>query len=261
MLISLVIGLASCRSSKVLEPVYSKAPKPQVLVDSIQSSQFEIEWFSSKLSGKYKDNKQSFSFKGNLKIRKDSVIWMSISPGLGLELGRVYMDRDSIRFMNRFDKTYYKNSYTDLTNKIESPLSFNRIQALLMGNPFHDFTAKKYFSTLVQQLFVLSTLSEKQTKKYERNRRKPNVEVYTAVVNPANFKLQSQEYKNYKLNRVLRVDYQDFENHNDGYFAESIDILIATDQELSLSLTYSKIQIDKVQKFPFNVPKSYETIY
>ena len=29
-----------------------------------------------------------------MKIRKDSLIWISISPGLGLELGRVLLDLD-----------------------------------------------------------------------------------------------------------------------------------------------------------------------
>ena len=258
LLIGLILGLASCRSSKITEPVFTKAPKAQILIDSVLNSQFEFEWLSAKISGKYKDAKQSFSFKGNMKIKKDSLIWMSISPGLGLELGRVLMDKDSIRFMNRFEKTYYKSSYNDLSVKVQSPLSFQRIQALLLGNPFDEFTAKKYYADIVNQLFTLSSLSAKQIKKVERNRRKSNEEIYWAEINPINSKILSQQYKNYHLNRTLAVEYQDFESHETFDFAESIDLSILTDQEVSLSLSYSKIHLNKVQKFPFNVPNSYE---
>jgi hypothetical protein len=260
LLIGLIFGLASCRSSKITEPVFTKAPKAQTLIDSVLNSQFEFEWLSAKISGKYKDAKQSFSFKGNMKIKKDSLIWMSISPGLGLELGRVLMDKDSIRFMNRFEKTDYKSSYHDLSVKVQSPLSFQRIQALLLGNPFDEFTAKKYYADVVNQLFTLSSLSAKQIKKVDRNRRKSNKEIYWAEINPMNSKILSQQYKNYYLNRTLAVEYQDFEFHETFDFAESIDLSILTDQEVSLSLSYSKIHLNKTQKFPFNVPKSYEII-
>lgn len=261
LLIGLILGLASCRSSKITEPAFTKAPKPYILIDSVLNSQFEFDWLSAKISGKYKDAKQSFSFKGNMKIKKDSLIWMSISPGLGLELGRVIMDKDSIRFMNRFEKTYYKSSYQDLSVKVQSPLSFQRIQALLLGNPFDELIAKKYYADVENQLFTLSSLSEKQIKKVKRSRRVPNEEIYWAEINPVNSKILSQQYKNHFLNRTLAVSYQDFETHETFDFAESIDLSILTDQEVNLSLSYSKIHLNKVQKFPFNVPKSYEIIH
>ena len=261
LLFGLILSLVSCRSSKIANPVFAKAPKPQILIDSVLNAQFEFEWMRAKISGKYKDDKQSLSFKGNMKIKKDSLIWMSISPGLGLELGRILMDKDSIRFMNRFEKTYYISSYKDLSIKVQSPLSFRRIQALLLGNPFDEFTAKKYYTDVVNQLFILSSLTAKQIKKVERSRRKSNEEVYWAEINPENSKILSQQYKNYQLNRLLLVEYQDFEPHDANYFAESVDLSIITDHKVTLSLSYSKIHLNKVQKFPFNVPKSYEIIH
>ena len=99
-----------------------------------------------------------------MKIRKDSLIWISISPGLGLELGRVLLDLDSVHFMNRFEKTYFKSSYAELSEKTKSPLSFMRIQSLLVGNAMSNFESKKHYSWLENQTFKLSTASEKQIK-------------------------------------------------------------------------------------------------
>ena len=52
LLIGLVLGLASCRSTKITEPVYSKVPKVQILIDSVQAAHFDFDWFSGKIAGK-----------------------------------------------------------------------------------------------------------------------------------------------------------------------------------------------------------------
>jgi len=261
LLLGLVLIMASCRTAKITEPVYSKIPKTRILIDSVEASRFNFDWFSSKIAGKYNDDSQSFSFKGTLKIRKDSLIWMSISPGLGLELGRVLLDQDSLYFMNRFDKTYFTSSYSDLSEKVKSPLTYSRIQDLLMGNSLSNFEEKKYYADLQNQLFKISSVSEKQLKKMQRSRRKSDQEIYTALINPKNSKISSQSLINHKLNRNLMVSYEDFEVHERQDFAESIGLLITTDKSLSLHLSYSRINLTKQLKFSFKVPKSYELIH
>ena len=261
LLIGLLLGLASCRSSKITETVYSKVPKVQILIDSVQSAYFDFDRFSGKIAGKYKDASQSFSFKGSIKIKKDSLIWMSISPGLGLELGRVLLDQDSLHFMNRFDKTYFKSSYSDLSDKVSSPLSYQRIQDLLMGNSLSTYSERKYYADLEENLYKICSVSEKQLKKIQRSRRKSNQEIYTAYIVPTNSKIATQKLVNFNLDRTLEVSYQDFELHDNQDFAESIGLKISTSKELSLHLDYSKINLSKKLKFSFKVPKSYEGIH
>ena len=252
---------ASCRSTKTTQAIYTKAPKAESLIGSVESAHFKFDWMSAKISGKFNDSSQSFSFKGNMKIRKDSLIWISISPGLGLELGRVLLDLDSVHFMNRFEKTYFKSSYAELSEKTQSPLSFKRIQSFLVGNAMVDFDTKKHYSWLEGQNFKLSTSSEKQIKKWIRSKRKPSHEIYLASVNPESSKIFSQQQKNLKLNRELVVEYEDFEIHSDLLIAESVNLSIITNKEINLSLSYSKINLNKAFKFPFSVPANYEIIH
>lgn len=254
---SLIIGLTSCRSTKINETVYKKAPKAQQLIQDVKAAEFDYIWLSAKISGKYQDANQSFSFKGNLKARKDSVIWMSLSPGLGLELGRVLFKKDSVHFMNRFEKTYQKMSYSDLSQSLESPFTFETIEAVLLGNSL-GFQNTKYYSTLNEGVFSLSSAQEKQIRKWERSRKKPNFDVYKAVIQPETSKIIEQQVQNYFLSRLLKIRYEDFELHNRQYFAESIALSVFTNQEINLSLSYSKIQLNKPQKFSFKVPASYE---
>ena len=252
---------ASCRSTKTIKTIYTKAPRAEILIDSIESAHFNFNWMSAKISGKFSDSNQNFSFKGNMKIRKDSLIWISISPGLGLELGRVLLDLDSVHFMNRFEKTYFKSSYAELSEKTESHLSFMKIQSLLVGNAVGDFKSKKHHSWLKNQTFKLSSASEKQLKKWMRSKRKPNHEIYLASINPRTSKVYSQKYKDLKLNRELSVKYEDFEMHGGLFIAESVNLRVITNKEINLSLSYSKINLNKAFKFPFSVPESYEVVH
>ena len=252
---------ASCRSAKTTKTLYTKAPRAEALIESVEYAHFNFDWMSAKISGKFSDSNQNFSFKGNMKIRKDSLIWISISPGLGLELGRVLLDLDSVHFMNRFEKTYFKSSYAELSEKTESPLSFMRIQSILVGNSVGDFKSKKHYSWLENQNFKLSTTSEKQLKKWIRSKRKPNHEIYLATINPKTSKIYSQKYKSLKLNRELIVKYEDFEMHGGAFIAESVNVSIKTNKEINLGLSYSKINLNKAFKFPFSVPETYEVIH
>ncbi len=250
-----------CRSTKTNQILYTKAPKAEKLIETVERAHFKFDWMSAKISGKFNDSNQSFSFKGSVKIRKDSLIWISISPGLGLELGRVLLDLDSVHFMNRFEKTYFKSSYAELSQKAQSSLSFMKIQSLLVGNTITDFESKKHYSWLENQYFKVSSANEKQIKKWVRSKRKPNHEIYLASINPGSSKIFSQQLKNLKLNRDLVVEYEDFETHNDLLIAESVKLSITTSKEMSLSLSYSKINLNKVFKFPFSVPATYEVIH
>ena len=82
-----------------------------------------------------------------------------------------------------------------------------------------------------------------------------------ASVNPESSKIFYQQQKNLKLNRELVVEYEDFEIHSDFLIAESVNLSIITNKEINLSLSYSKINLNKAFKFPFSVPANYEIIH
>jgi len=254
--------LTSCRSSKITTPTLSKAPKVDLLIDSVEASLFDFDWLSAKISGKFIGEEQSFSFKGNIKVRKDSLIWMTLSPGLGVELGRILMDQDSIRFMNRLEKSYFVESYSDLSKNLHSELSFERIQSLLLGNPLSDFEEKKYYSEVEKGAFSLNSVRAKQLKKLERNTKKATIELFFSRVNPQTYRLKAQSIRNISLQQEMTVSYEDFEPHKNQMLAESIDLSILAGEKLvKMSLSYSKVNTEKELKFPFKVPKSYENIH
>lgn len=69
----------------------------------------------------------------NVRVRRDSAIWLSAGL-LGFEGVRALLTPDSVRVINRLDKTYFAGGYDYLTKLLNVPVSFAQAQALLLGN-------------------------------------------------------------------------------------------------------------------------------
>lgn len=256
--ISLILMLVSCRSSDVTELAYTKAPKASVLISAVESAHFDFQTLSAKVSGNFESADQNLSFKGNIRIKKDSIIWLSVSPGLGIELGRFLFDRDSVHFINRVNKTYVKSNYSALSEQIQSPLSFETVQNLLVGNSLDPYKDKKHFSSFSNQQYVLSSINPRLLKKWQRTGKGELGVHYMTSVNPNNSKILSQEYRDYELEQSLLVSYDQFESFGEKSLGKTIVLDVLAEKKLSLDLSYSKIKINKPLKTPFKVPNSYE---
>ena len=89
-----------------------------------------------KIEGKYSGNKQKMSFGGQIRIKKDSLIWFSLTPGLGIEIVRGLLTTDSVFILNRFENSYMKGNYNDLEKIAGAKLTFNDLQCILTNVPF-----------------------------------------------------------------------------------------------------------------------------
>src|SRR6188508_1360887 len=65
------------------------------LLKAIHDSSFAAEWISGKAAVETDMEGKTSSFDISIRVRKDSVIWISISPLLGIEVARVLITRDS----------------------------------------------------------------------------------------------------------------------------------------------------------------------
>ena len=66
----------------------------------------------------------------NIKCRKDSIIWASISAPLGIELFRIQISKDSIYFINRSNKTYFLKPISHIRDYLKTEISFSEINEM-----------------------------------------------------------------------------------------------------------------------------------
>lgn len=84
-------------------------------------------------------------FNAVVRIKKDSMIWVSINALLGFEAFRLLITRDSVKILDRLHKIARLRSVSYLQEQVHLPLDFAILQDLLVGNPVFVDTAHILF--------------------------------------------------------------------------------------------------------------------
>jgi hypothetical protein len=128
-LVVIIVSLfaVSC-SKKVVTPVDIKAPATALSVEEI-----DFEYLQGKARMILRDSKKERDVKANIRVRKDSVIWMTFSV-IGVQGGKALINKDSITIVSNVDKEYYVFEYDELSKRYNFDINFNVIQSAMLGN-------------------------------------------------------------------------------------------------------------------------------
>ena len=78
-----------------------------------------FEWLTANLSIQGEINGQSFNdLSGQLRMRKDSLVWVSVTATMGVEVLRAKISNDSVWILNRIEKTYLAEHVDSLDQQI-----------------------------------------------------------------------------------------------------------------------------------------------
>jgi len=97
-------------------------------------NEFRFDYLSSKAKFKYTDGTNKISAVANFRVKNDSLIWISVSPGLGIELARVLISRDKIQMIDKLKKEYYEFDYATLTKTYGFEMNYELIESVVLGN-------------------------------------------------------------------------------------------------------------------------------
>ena len=122
------------------------------------------------------------------------------------------------------------------------------------------FTNKKFITEIIEDDFLLSSFNKKQRQKILKNKKKSDTDIFVTKINPVNYRVIYEKYQNLFYNKMLSIEYKDFEKMNNNLLAESINLNIKSETQIKLLISFSKVQINKKLNFPFNIPESYEVI-
>ena len=112
------------------------------VLQKIEGNYIRFTTFSSKVKVKYQDNKQrNYDFNAFVRIQSDSVIWVSVIAALGIEAFRVYITPDSVKIIDKLDKTVQYRSVNYIRELIKLPVDFYTVQDIIVGNPVYFDTS------------------------------------------------------------------------------------------------------------------------
>ena len=94
-----------------------------------------FEWLTANMAIQAEGNGMEFNdLSGQLRMRHDSLIWLSVTATMGVEVLRAKVSNDSIWFVNRMEKTYLAEPLDTLSTQLGMPLSLPLLQTLLLDN-------------------------------------------------------------------------------------------------------------------------------
>ena len=108
----------------------------------LQIEEFDFDYFTGKSKIEYIDENQNLQANANIRIKKDSIIWISVTPALGIEMIRAIILDDSIHVIDRLNKTYYVYDFDSLSRKLHFNVDYKMIEAIIFGNLIQQKTVK-----------------------------------------------------------------------------------------------------------------------
>lgn len=118
--LTLLLAATSCASHKK-----TVAPTPPST----------YEWLSSKVDIDVEGNSMAVSeLSGQLRMRRDSIVWLSVTAAMGVEVARIKVSADSAWVINRIEKTYLAEPLDSLAKRLGMPISLPWVQTMLLDN-------------------------------------------------------------------------------------------------------------------------------
>lgn len=263
MLAALVMALAgtSCKSSKSVAKKSLREFTASRLIKEVENHQFDFNYLQAKLNAKIDAKGKNFTVKGQLRMQKDSIVWMSFSLPLGVEMMRVKITPDSVFMLNRNDKTYLREDIGSFEDFSPMITSIQFIQAILVGNDINLREEDDYNVAIDNGQYNL-LISKELKKSIKHSDNEWKVMMKDIWIDPDLFKITKyyiKEYNNDK--RKIYVEYSDFELVNGKYIPTKIDITVRGDIYMKANISYSNVVENDNLEFNFNVPKKYDRIY
>lgn len=255
---SLMVTFQACKSKRVLLKKPLKEQGEAYILEKLMENQMDFEWFSARATISFINDKNKTDFRGQLRMQKDSVIWLSFSPALGLEVARLKITPDSIKFMNRLDRVYFEGDYQLLNNYLQTTIDFDILQSLLIGNDFTFYDNNSFRASIDALEYRLSTTSRTRLKRSLKQGDVPNIFIQNIWLNPESFRITRMNLKELgEDNKRLQVEYGNFVLAGGKLFPSSVIFDLQADNKILLNIDFSRIVLDVEQSFPFRIPDKF----
>ena len=242
----LVVG--ACKSTKqTVKPTEPTPPPQKTATAEIRNADFKT------LSLNFSTQVMDIGVSGQIRMQKDKVIWMSISKLI--ELGRLKLTPDSAYVVIKMKNQAFAGTYEQFQKQFGIALNFDIAQAVILGNDILSY------STTNQEI----TENTKTTgiKYAERKSSKNTIPLkHHLTIDNATGKILHQEIYTSNPPQSLKADYSAFETFGKTTLPQSATITVSSNSigKTSVTLRYSKVQLNSQLSFPISISKKSKPI-
>lgn len=195
-----------------------------------------------------------------VRIKKDSVIWVSVNAIMGIEVARTLITLDSVKFINRLNGTFFSGNFSYLNRLLNVDLDYHMIQALLVGNPVEYYDDERLKSSRTDSAYVLSSVRKHKLKRVLQDGKHLSDPLESLWILPTNYKITRMFLDDFSCNRTFDVKYSDFQLTDSLWLPHKAVYDIKAEKKFTVDMHYNKIQINHEVSTPFKIPEKYTPI-
>lgn len=256
------INISSCRSARKIQTAITKKDTTvvvpvidrkadstqfiQQVYQSVQNNRItNFQTLSAKVKVEYKgaDGKKP-DFTANVKLKKDSIIWISINSILGEAL-RAIVTKDSVKVLYKMDRMVQLRSIEYIQEVTKIPFTFTELQDLLIGNPIYLDSNIVSYKNEEKTVSLMSAGS---------------LFKHLLTVSKNDYAPQHSKLDDVDVIRARTCDitYGDYETKNGINFSKYRKIVVSEKTKLEIELQFKQFEFNEQLSFPFNIPKNYK---
>ena len=264
----LLLAFSACKSTKTIQQAMVKkdtvaAPEVPVeklpthedtvrmvndVLSNVQQKYIDFRTFSAKIKVDYSNAKgKQPDFVANVRMLKDSLIWVSLGNDIGIEGIRVLISKDSIKVLDKLANTYQVRPLSHIQELSQIPFSFADLQNLLIGNPI--FFNKDSITTYTNNANGYTLLSYASLFKN-----------LLSIGSDYTIQKSKLDDNDPALNRTCDLIYINYESKTGVNFSTQRQITILQQTKLDVELKFKDYKFNEEMTYPFAIPKKFKRI-
>ena len=262
-----MFNLTACRSAKKIQTAMAKKDTITQKIDSSISEadlkadsvkfikdaysrvlrhHIDFKTFSAKVKVNYEGGDgKDYEFNAFIRMEKDNIIWISVNALLGIEAFRCVITPDSVKVINKLEKTVKFRSVNYLKELANFSFDFQTLQDVIIGNAVY-LDSNILFYTKNENGISLMSVGQ-----FFRN---------YLLLNSNDYTLKHSKLDDIDVLRARTCDFTfgDYEKRDTILFSTYRKISVAEKSKLDIQLVFKQFNFNDPLSFPFTIPKNYK---
>ncbi len=242
---ALFMVTVSCKRTKSI----SKSDTPEApaidnnfksLKEKVNSAAYNYQWLRTRADINYKSAEDQYSAQASFRIKKDELIWSSVS--VLIEAARLLITNDSAVMMNKLQREYTVLRTQDLQKMLAiEGLDIKALQKLLLAQPPFG----------IREGSKLTTTENAYSLQFQNASFKEEMELGNTL------NLQKYRFER-NASQHITVSYSNFTRVDEKFLPQKIVFDIASPEKILITLNVSDYTFLDSDDAPFSIPANYK---
>ncbi len=205
----------------------------------------DFKTLSGKMKIDYKSGSTSQGIPATFRMERDKTLWISVFFGMGKAL----ITPNKIAFYSSVNNLSFEGDFAALSDFFGTPLDFNMLQGLLLGEAALDLKKQRFNVESTPQAYRLKPQKALALFKL------------FVDIDPQNFKVAQTQISQGGSQNNLRIQYPSYTEMDGLLLPSEISVSAQTNKtETTVGISYKNISVNRALSFPFKMPKGLKTL-